>query len=185
MKTYCSILALSAMFAVAPLAQTAVAQITFVEPPPRQQRNQAQQGQRQPGLSPEKKKSLARYGPEDAFPGAREEETNQRRSNRSGSQQTTSKSQPTPSPTPAPSPVLTPSTIAATTPTPALQNPIPVASDAAGLGLTQSGQLNKSQSDKTGASFIVPVALSLATALVFGALIYVLGILRKRLKSES
>ena len=185
MKNDCSILALSAIFSVALLAQTAVAQITFVETSPRQQRPQAQQGQRQSGLSPEKKKSLARYGPEDAFPGAREEETNQRRSNRSGARQTTSKSQPTPSPTSVPSPTLTPSTTAATTPTPAIQNPTSRASDAAGLGFNQSDQLNKSQSNKPGASSIVPIALSLATLLVFGALLYVVNILRKRLKSES
>ena len=184
MKTYPPILGLSAIFTVASLAQTAVGQITFVETPPRQ-RTQGQQSQRQPGLSPEKKKSLATYGPEDAFPGAREEGGNQGRAGRPASRQTASKTQPTPTITPAPSPVLTPSTIAAVTPTPVTPKTTSMATEAAATGSNGSGQMNKSQTSKSGASFVVPAALSLATVLVFGALVYVVGILRKRLKSES
>lgn len=184
MKTYLSILTLSALFMVVCLTQTAVGQITFVETPPRQ-RTQGQQSQKQPGLSPEKKKSLATYGPEDAFPGAREEGSNQGRSGRPASRQSASKTQPTPSVTPAPSPVLTPSTIAAATPTPVTSKTTSMATQAAATGSDASGQMNKSQTSKSGASFVVPAALSLATVLVFGALVYVVGILRKRLKSES
>ncbi len=185
MKIYPSILALSTIFAAVSLAQIAVGQITFVETPRQTQRTQGQQGQRQPGLSPEKKKSLATYGPEDAFPGAREEGSNQGRSGRSASRQTASKTQPTPTVTPAPSPVLTPSTIAAVTPTPVTTKLASMATDAAATGSSGSGQVNKSQTSKSVASSAVPVALSLATVLVFGALVYVVGILRKRLKSES
>ena len=184
MKTYPSILALSAIFTAVSFAQTAVGQITFVETPPRQ-RTQGQQTQKQPGLSPEKKKSLATYGPEDAFPGAREEGSNQGRSSRSASRPTAPKTQPTPTMTPAPSPALTPSTIAAVTPTPITSKTNSMATGAAATGSNGPGQINNSPTSKSGASFVVPAALSLATVLVFGALVYVVGILRKRLKSES
>ncbi|MEK7830441.1 MAG: hypothetical protein AAB401_05100 [Acidobacteriota bacterium] len=175
MKTKSSVLILSAIFAVLYLCQTAIAQITFVQTPT-QQRPQGQGQSAQPGLSPEKKKSLSKYGPEDAFPGAREQEGNQRRSNRTAPRQSTPAPQPT---TPAPSPTITPSTVTAVLPTPVFRAPTPLATVAA------STEINKSQTGKSGASVLVPVTLSAAMLLVFGALIYVVGMLRKKLKQEN
>ncbi|HQR35411.1 MAG TPA: hypothetical protein PLK30_21910 [Blastocatellia bacterium] len=184
MKVNSSVLVLSAIFAVANLFQMTVAQITFVESPLRQRQGQGAQGQS--GLSPEKKKSLSKYGPEDAFPGAREQDAESRRSNRPASKQAASKPQPSPTIEPAPSPASTSSTVAASSPTPASQFPTPMATAAAlTASSTKAVQFNSAENGKSGTSYLVPAALSLATVLVFGALIYVVGILRKKLKSES
>ncbi|MBS1792015.1 MAG: hypothetical protein JST85_30190 [Acidobacteria bacterium] len=185
MKVHSSVSTLSAAFLVAFAFQVAGAQITFVETPVRQR--QGQQGQPgQSGLSPEKKRSLSKYGPEDAFPGAREQENSGKRTTRAATRNGAANVRPSPTITPAAKPSGTPSTIAAVTPTPASQFPLPSATAAALASSSgNSLQLNKTQPEKTGVSYLVPATLSLATLLVFGALIYVVGILRKKLKSES
>lgn len=170
MKTKSSVFILSAIFSFFYFSQMAVAQITFVRTPT-QQRPQGQGQSGQPGLSPEKKKSLSKYGPEDAFPGAREQENNQRRSNRAAPRQATATPQPSPTPT------ITPSTV--TVISPASPPPSPMAT------VTASIEVNKSQTGKSGSSVLVPASLSAATLLVFGALIYVVGMLRKKLKQEN
>lgn len=186
MKTKSSVQILSAIFAVLYLShvtQMAVAQITFVETP-QQQRLQGQGGQPgQSGLSQEKKRSLSKYGPEDAFPGAREQESNQRRSNRTAPRQ--SASTPQPSPTTVPRPSITPSTVTAVSPTPALQISASLANVAASNQSSVGSSQLKSQTGKSSASSLVPIVLSAATLLVFGALIYVVGMLRKKLKQEN
>src|SRR5689334_10101503 len=86
-------------------ASIAVGQITFVQAPPRNPQTQPQsQQQGQQGLPPEKKKSLSKYGPEDVFPGAREQEDNAPQPTRKNSRQSSgtaaSRSVTRPSPTP-------------------------------------------------------------------------------------
>lgn len=182
MKVTSSVPALSVLFLVAFAFQVAIGQITFVETPTRQR--QGQQGQPgQSGLSPEKKRSLSKYGPEDAFPGAREQENSSKQTTRATTKNKAANLQPSPTITPAAKPVSTPSTIVAVTPTPV---PLPAAT-AASLASSSANSLQpiKTQPEKTGVSYLVPATLSLATLLVFGALIYVVGMLRKKLKSES
>lgn len=181
MKTKSSVLVLSAILALlclfqnGNLAQSAVAQITFVQTPA-QQRTQGQSG-----LSPEKKRSLSKYGPEDAFPGAREQEGNQKQPNRAAQRKFSPAPETSPTTKPAPSPAITPSvvTAAATSPTPALRTSDP------GSKAISSTEIGKSQSGNPRASVLVPVTLSAATLLVFGAFIYVVGMLRKKLKQEN
>jgi hypothetical protein len=181
MKTKSSVLVLSAILALlclfqnGNLAQSAVAQITFVQTPA-QQRTQGQSG-----LSPEKKRSLSKYGPEDAFPGAREQEGNQKQPNRAAQRKFSPAPETSPTTKPAPSPAITPSvvTAAATSPTPALRTSDP------GAKAISSTEIGKSQSGNPRASVLVPVTLSAATLLVFGAFIYVVGMLRKKLKQEN
>ncbi|MBL8192132.1 MAG: hypothetical protein JNK38_29245, partial [Acidobacteria bacterium] len=79
------------------MSETALGQITFVKAPQGSAtpaNRQTQQG----GLTPEKKKSLSKYGPEDAFPGANEQENRQRQTNRTNPR----RSDPTASPTSTP-----------------------------------------------------------------------------------
>lgn len=150
-------------------------QISFVpSPPPRNPQNQQQQqGQPPKGLPAEKKKSLAKFGPEDAFPGAREQEEKNKSSKRQSAPRSIPAPQPTltafPSPTPNPALALGGAVSnpnqTATQPAPAAalpQNPLPA-------GTASSSPL-------------VPVALSVAALLLFSALLYVLGMLRKKLR---
>lgn len=176
MKAILSARILTAILAGCWLPAAAMGQITFVKAPegtvPPVNR-QAQQG----GLSPEKKKSLSRYGPEDAFPGANEQENRQRQTNRPAQRRSGATASPTITPTPAPpttpiqSPIAAPSpTISSTPATTAKLN------DAASTSTTPPAN----QSSDSG----LMVSLSLATAalLVFGALVYVVGTLRKKIK---
>lgn len=157
-------------------------QISFVpSPPPRnpnqQGQQQGQQGQQpQRGLSPEKKKSLSKYGPEDVFPGAREQDENNKTSNRQPTRRSTPAAQPptaaSPSPTPSPSP-------AAVKAAPTIALPTPAATQ---LASAMAMQQSPAPASASSPSRLVPVALSVASLLVFCALIYVLGMLRKKLR---
>ncbi|MFN0109032.1 MAG: hypothetical protein ACKVZH_09305 [Blastocatellia bacterium] len=172
MKHKFSVLILLVFLIVVYLSQTILAQITFIETPVRQRpQAQGQSG----GLTQEKKKSLSKYGPEDAFPGAREQDpnsNNQRRTNSRPTQATQRQSAtPSPSPTIAPSPTLNPPPV---TLTPSPTSPV-----------GSANQLNQTQIGKPESSMVVPLALLAAAALVLGALIYVLRMLRKKLKQDS
>jgi hypothetical protein len=159
-------------------ASVVAGQITFVQSPTRNQ-----QGQQQ-GLPPDKKKSLSKYGPEDVFPGAREQDDNTPHSSKKNSRQpsgtTASRTASKPSPTPA-SPAIPTTTpilaVASPTPPPSLlAAATPVAPTATGNRLAQSPANNSAPSS------LVPVALGAASLLVLGALIYVVGMLRKKLR---
>lgn len=172
MRNKFSVLVLSAFFVALYLSQTIVAQITFAETPIRQRpQSQGQTG----GLSQEKKKSLSKYGPEDAFPGAREQDSNSTPSKRNNSR---SSQRIAASPTPLPSPTLNPSP-AAVTPTPVTPSPSPTSP------VGSAKPLNQTQPNNTESSILVPAALLTAALLVLGALIYVLGMLRKKLKQDG
>jgi len=164
-------------------AGTVVGQITFVQAPPRNPQAQPQsQQQGQQGLPPEKKKSLSKYGPEDVFPGAREQEDNSPQPTRKSSRPPSGTTAPRPATKPGPTP---PANVTAT-PIPLAVSPTPLSSQiaaatpaavpATGNRLTQSPARNSAPSP------LVPIALAAASLLVLGALIYVLGILRKRLR---
>jgi hypothetical protein len=152
-------------------------QISFVpSPPPRtpnqQGQQQGQQGQPQRGLSPEKKKSLSKYGPEDVFPGAREQDEKNKTSNRQPTRRSTTAA---PSPTissPSPAP-------AAAKAVPTIAPPTPAATQ---LASAMAMQQPPAPASASSTSRLVPVALSVASLLVFCALIYVLGMLRKKLR---
>lgn len=156
------------------MSATALGQITFIKAP----QGSATPANRQPqqgGLTPEKKKSLSKYGPEDAFPGASEQENRQRQTNRTNPRRSDLPASPpsTPAPTatttPTPAPIAATSSPGTSVPTPATITNNPAAS------ATSSAQ------NSTGYN-LVPVTLATAALLVFGALIYVVGSLRKKLK---
>ncbi len=154
------------------------AQIAFTRMPARSgASDQQQEKQPQRGLPPEKKKSLSNYGPEDAFPGAREQEEQQTGSKRAASRQQSSTANPQPTATPASA--STTSLIAAPTPVDAAA-PTPAVSDT--VAATTPKDVTPSSSGESRTSgMMIPVTLSTAALLVFGALIYVVGMLRKKL----
>lgn len=149
------------------ISLAAFAQITFVKTPASNARQKQDQG-----LTPDKKKSLSNYGPEDAFPGAREQEERQSRSKRSAPRQSSSPATPQPS-TPPPAPELTPVA------TPIAASPTPAIGDQSAMAKTVGVQ---TAPDKSWGATLVPITLSTAALLVFGALIYVVRMLRKKLK---
>lgn len=129
------------------------------------------QGQNQQSLPPEKKKSLSKYGPEDAFPGAADQEANKRRGKRQNSppagaagpvgpagpsgvaaprSRSSAKPSPTLLPTPSPTPSLTPEPTQPATPTPtptALALPTtaaPIKGAAGAAGVAGAAQANSS-----------------------------------------
>lgn len=162
--------------------EAAAPQITFVQTPQRTQ--PAQPGpQRQQGLSPEKKKSLSKYGPEDVFPGAQEQDETGRpkqAAQRTQTQRTSPRNnQPKPSASPARIPPATPTPVSVTA-TPE-SSPPQVAATQLANALAKNQQSLPATREKSSSVF-VPIVLSAATLLVFGALIYVLGMLRKRLR---
>lgn len=168
-----------------PLARASATQISFVPSPPPskpqgqpgQQGQQGQQGQK--GLSPDKKKSLSKYGPEDVFPGAREQDNNKRQSRGQSQRQSTPTAQPSPTMPPAQIPTVTPTllpTVAVLTPTPAPTT--------APMTVAMARQQPPSQNGKPSSSILVPVALSAASLLVLGALIYVVRMLKQRLRES-
>lgn len=160
------------------LSATARTQITFTRMPVRSSAANEQQGQQpQKGLPPEKKKSLSKYGPEDAFPGAREQENEPNESKRAASRQQSSPANPRPSPTPVS--VSTTSLIA--TPTPVAEATISLTTSNPVAPAATPKDVIPSSSGGSWSSGIIPVTLSTAALLVFGALIYVVGMLRKKL----
>lgn len=172
MKAILSSRILPAIFAGFCLSATAIGQITFVKAPEgtaQTPNRQTQQG----GLSPEKKKSLSKYDPGDAFPGASEQENRQRQTNRTNQRRTGATASPTISPTPSP----TPASIAVASPTisstPATTEKL---NDAASTSTTPPPD------NTSGSGLLAPISLATAALLVFGALVYVVGSLRKKIK---
>ncbi len=154
------------------LSATVLGQITFVTAPQGSAtpaNRQTQQG----GLSPEKKKSLSKYGPEDAFPGASEQENQQRQTTRTSPRRTATTS-PTSTPASTATATPTPATVAVTS-SPSASIPTSATTNNTAASTTSSAQ------NSTGYN-LVPVTLATAALLVFGALIYVVGSLRKKLK---
>lgn len=162
----------------------AIGQITFVKTADGNNQTtannrQAQQG----GLSSDKKKSLSKYGPEDAFPGATEQEDKQRQSNRTNQRRSGASSSQlsTPASTPAQTPTATPiTTQIAATPQPTPSSPAPTAGSN-----DRTSNLTVKPPDQPAGLSLVPVSLATAALLVFGALVYILGTLRKKLKGKS
>lgn len=128
--------------------------------------------QRQSGLTPEKKRSLSNYGPEDVFPGETSDrqqqdrtpqrQTQSRRSSRSAA------SAPTPAPTATPLPVLS----STPEPDPTVQLP---------AGQTQTGSLPAAQAPP---DWLLPV-LGALTLLVLTALLYTVYKLYEKLRRSS
>lgn len=157
------------------ITATALGQITFVktsQAPATPANRQTQQG----GLSPEKKKSLSKYGPEDAFPGASEQENQQRQTNRTNPRRSGATASPTTTPAPAATASPTPTPIV-TTPSPDTSIPTPatMTNNAASASTTSSAP-------KSSGSGLVLLTLATASLLVFGALVYVVRLLRNKLK---
>lgn len=144
-------------------AQAAQANFVAVTPTPQNR------GQNQQRLPPEKRRSLSNYGPEDVFPGVREQDDERRSSGRSA-RTARAKASPTPAPTLQPSPMLA---AAVVTPTP----PAPTLPAIANTAVQQSA---------TGAATptgLVTAALVIATLLVLAALLYVLSKLKQMLRA--
>lgn len=130
-------------------------------------------GQRQSGLTPEKKRSLSNYGPEDVFPGEAADRQQQDRSatrqaqNRRPARGSASSPAQTPSPTATPIPVSTPEAA------PSLS--LPVNSDQSGAGSLSS---NPSQSPP---DWLLPVLAALSL-LVLTAFLYTLHKLYEKMR---
>lgn len=128
-------------------------------------------GQRQSGLTPEKKRSLSNYGPEDVFPGEAADRQQQNR-NATRPAQTrrparTASSSPAQNPTPTATPVSTPEAA------PSLS--LPVNSDQSGAG-SISGNPSQSPPD-----WLLPVLAAL-TLLVLTAFLYTLYKLYEKMR---
>lgn len=159
------------------LSVAASGQITFVKPA-EGNANTRQSQQTQGGLSQEKKKSLSKYGPEDAFPGTSEQEGSGRRQpNKTNQRRPSAIPSPTITPTPAPTATPTPEQTAAT-PSPMASPDVPATNS-----INATSNSTTLSSAQTSGSTAVPITLAAAALLVFGALVYVVGSLRKKLKS--
>jgi hypothetical protein len=200
----------------AAFAQQAIAmQITFVQPPaqsPAQSRQNRTQPQTQEGLSPEKKKSLSKYGPEDIFPAAKEQEKERGRNSQpvqkaqspsapkseSGSKRSPEKSvtapspitQPSTTPIPTPTPIIATSQPTMTTPgsTAARQTAAPpsptINAGAMGQQTYPMDPARQSALFPIDVKWNVPILSGMALA-VFAALIYVLSKLREKIRVGS
>lgn len=163
---------------LAGLELTVVAQITFLQAP--QNRNQTQD---QRGLPPEKKKSLSRYGPEDAFPGAGGQDESRGRNSR-----TRQKSQRASSSKAAPTPKQssTPKALVAEPSPPPTQAARPGPTTLAALGnqVQQLPSARQSSSSEPAPQWTVPVLAGLALVVSI-ALIYVLAKLIGKIREDS
>lgn len=126
--------------------------------------------QRQSGLTPEKKRSLSNYGPEDVFPGETSDRQQQDRARPSRTRRPTrsATSVPTPAPTATPLPVLS----ATPEPGPTVQLP-------AAAGQTQAGGLSQAPPD-----WLLPI-LGALTLLVLTAFLYTVYKLYEKLRRSS
>lgn len=157
--------------------QATATEIAFV------QGNQPRQGQNQRGLSPEKKKSLSKLGPEDAFPGADEPEDNRRPAARTTAPaRTTSAPKYSPSPKRSATPVATPSLTLA----PAISAGLsPTAAAVSQRNpVQQSTPAPLSSTAQPASDWTVSVLSGLAL-IVSVALIYVLIKLREKIREGS
>lgn len=174
-------LIVSSVAALAGFGQRAVtAQITFVQAP--QNRNQTQtQDQNQRGLPPEKKQSLSRYGPEDAFPGASQQEEN-RRQNTGSRQRSQRASASKPAPTPRRSP--TPAVTLIATPSPAIVQAVKPSPTMIAARGNQFQPPSPTQQSSSASPWAVPILSGLAL-IVSIALIYVLTKLIEKIREDS
>src|SRR5262249_15929663 len=159
------------------IAQPAFAmRITIVQVPQNRDQTETQQG-----LTPEEKRSLTRYGPEDVFS---EQEMNDARQSRSRRRSPSAlASNPSPAPKQSATPIATPSVTP--TPQPKATTPSPTIDVAA---LDNSGPplplAQQTPSIRIVSKWTVPVLSGLALV-VFAALIYVLGKLMSLLRISS
>jgi hypothetical protein len=169
---------LAAAFLSALTQQLSATQIAFAQS--NQPRNQ---GQNQQGLSPEKKKSLSKLGPEDAFPGGDEPQDNRRQGARTTPPaRTSSAPKYSPGPRQSATPLATPSLILA----PAIPaSPSPTAAAASLRNPVQQSTPALQTSTAQPASDWTVLVLSGLALIVFVALIYVLIKLRERIREGS
>lgn len=189
---FLSLALIVSFLAVAALAgfgqQAVMAQITFVQTPNRNQTQNQTQNQR--GLSPEKKRSLSRYGPEDVFPSANEQEESRRQNSRTRQRsQTAPASRPAPTPRQSSTPAATPAALPVATlspePTqPATAKPSPTMIAAFGNQVQQLPAAPQSSSTQPAPPWTVPVLAGLAL-IVSIALIYVLTKLIEKIREDS
>lgn len=166
--------------AIAGFEQTVVAQITFLQAP--QNRNQTQD---QRGLPPEKKKSLSRYGPEDAFPGAGGQDESRGRNSRTrqkSQRASSSKAAPTPKQSSNPKAL-----VAEPSPPPTqamAARPGPTTLTALGNQVQQLPSARQSSSSEPAPQWTVPVLAGLALVVSI-ALIYVLAKLIGKIREDN
>jgi hypothetical protein len=175
-----SVLAAASPFSF--IQQALTTQIAFAQG--NQSRNQ---GQNQQGLSPEKKRSLSKLGPEDAFPGADEQEDRRSQSARTAPRpQTSPTSRPSANPRSSATPIATPS-LAVATMTSASPNPSPSPTAVVAALSNPVQQLAPPQRSSVGrpaSEWTTPV-LSVLALIVSVALIYVLFKLREKIREGS
>ena len=142
---------------------------------------QANRQQGQQGIPAEKKRSLSRIGPEDVFPGAREQEGN-RPAGESASprrRESTATPRPSPSPTPTPASVPDQSPIGPTESS-ALPSPTP----AAEVKTNEPATSAASTAAIPPPSWLLPLLIAVGL-IVLTALIYVLYKLSEKLRQGS
>jgi hypothetical protein len=192
------------------LAQRASAtQITFVQSAQSRAQTPPQQG-----LPPEKKKSLSKYGPEDVFPGANEQEENRARNQqpkaystptprpqsaykRSTATATSSVSpsgpagrMPSATPMPTPAKALSPPATASPSPATVAARPIAATPSPTIVVATMVNQLRQPDVSRQSALFPfdakwnAPILSGMALV-VFTALVYVLAKLREKIREGS
>jgi hypothetical protein len=156
------------------------AQITLVQS--NQPRNQ---GQNQQGLSPEKKSTLSRYGPEDVFPGANEREARPARSNRAMRRSRTAASvKQSTGPEQAATSIATPSPAVAALSGISNGIPSPTADAMLTTRPTQQPLPPQQPSSARPSEWTVPI-LSLLALVVSAALIFVLIKLGEKIREGS
>ena len=170
-KSKSTLLTLTACLALLLLgAPTALAQAN---------RQQGQQGQQ--GIPAEKKRSLSRIGPEDVFPGAREQEGNRPARESAAPRRRESAATPRPSPSPTPTPASVPD-----------QSPIGPTGSSALPSPTPAVEVKTNEPATSAAStaaipppsWLLPLLIAVAL-IVLTALIYVLYKLSEKLRQGS
>lgn len=152
------------LFAVPAGAAGAIAQVTFVQPPPASRSTQSQES-----LPPEKKKSLSGIGPDEVFRERNEEPAAERRpENRSRS---TAKPTATPAPTPA------------QTPTPTIGPPRETPTSLPMIPPLITSTPSPPPPPPNVNGWLLP-GLGVLSLLVFAALIFVVGRLRQLLRES-
>ncbi|HKQ77410.1 MAG TPA: hypothetical protein VJ810_27170 [Blastocatellia bacterium] len=166
-------LALIFFAALAGFAQPAFAmRITVVEIPQNRDQTETQQG-----LSPEKKRSLSKYGPEDVFS---EQEMNDPRQSESRR-----KPQSAPGSNPSSAPKQSPSAAATPSPQPVASEPVPTINVAALDNQGRQPPLVQMPPPAQEVSRLTVPILSVMALVVFAALLYVLNKLRGLLRASS
>lgn len=134
--------------------------------------------QNPPRLPPEKRRSLSKYGPEDVFPGAREQDEENRSASRSSR---AARKSPTPNAAPQPSPALAAATA---TPVPTLNIVAATALQQSAIGAVPA-PVAGAATTTAAPTRLVTIALIAAALLVLAALLYVLSKLKHLLRVGS